>query len=632
MRRNQLRLVVLTGVLWLVAGIGVVWLQAAPLASWLDAQAEDAYFQLRGSRAPSGKVVLVALDEQSYARLPLSTTYWGGYYAEVVKRLASTGAQVIAFDVFFAPLPELDAGATETELELKSQEHAQYTTFGAAMAEARFVYDCPVLLASYLVDGRLNPPRNELIAGAGGGFETLGAVNLPTSESRDEVVREFGLWWPAADGTDRAILSLPYLAAYYAQGNKLGLSRYPKQEPRRLRINFAGPKGSMPRIPFTDLLFASPEELTELSTQWQDSIVFIGSTGLPEDIHLTPYSRAWWRPGSSPELMPGVELLANVAETVMGGSAIHEVAPGWIIGLGLPILLLSACVNIWFGVWARTGIDLLLACVVAGTGYVFFLQNYLLPAGTLLLALIIFSIAVRGARFALVEREHARLSDYFGRYTSPNALTRILNDQHRALLEGERCQVAVMFADIRGFTTMSEGREPQVVIRFLTRFQDQVAAVVAEYGGWIDKFLGDGALVLFGYPQRLPDAAQHATECGLAMIKAAGELQPLGGEGQLSIGVGLHFGPVVVGNVGSKTKLDFTTVGDTVNAAARVQDLCKKYQKPFLLTAAVVEQLDTHTLELESLGLAQIRGRSAVELYACHGYKPLKETDSAKTD
>ncbi|MBN2082533.1 adenylate/guanylate cyclase domain-containing protein [bacterium] len=615
MRRQRTRLLIAGVLLWLLTAASAPWWPALPGIAWLDGQLENAWFQLRGPRPTSGQVAIVAIDDASLAQLPAPTVYWGTYYAEAVRRLSRTGAEVIALDIYFAELPLLGGRATEAERQMKALEVQANTELGAALAEARFVNNCMVLLAAFIEDGRLKPPRQELIAGAGGGYDTLGAINLLTTTARDEVVREFALRWPAVEEGSPDVISLPYLAAHELcdpcreawYSSSYGL--------QTARINYAGPAGTIPRISLADVIRATPEELAELSAQWRGGLVFIGDTAMPQDTHVTPYSRPFLGGGEF-ERMPGVELLANVTDATLAGRQL-EPLPSWPLTILAAMMLLLSGLAIYLWPWlAGVLVDLGLAAGVASWGYYWFLGDTLVPVGALIALLIVHGALARLVRNVLLERERRRLAHYFSRYTSPQALKHVLDDEERRLLAGERCEVVVMFYDIRGFTTMSERAEPDAAIAFLTAFHDRMAGIIAAHGGWVDKFLGDGALVIFGFPISDPGAPLKAVGCAKQMIAAAADFTPLSGEGRVAIGVGLHFGPVVIGNVGSATKLDFTAIGDTVNTAARVQDLCKQHGRPLLMTGELAAYLGRDQ-RLVALGAAQVRGRSAVELYTC---------------
>jgi adenylate cyclase len=196
----------------------------------------------------------------------------------------------------------------------------------------------------------------------------------------------------------------------------------------------------------------------------------------------------------------------------------------------------------------------------------------------LLVATVLAAVVERSRRLALtratVERRQANLARYF----SPRVVERLARSDQP--FGGDRRQdVVVLFADIKGFTTLAEQQEPEEVMQLLRGFHARMEAVVFSHGGTLDKFIGDALLVTFGVPDLAPDDAVRALHCARAMLAEVArwnQERSSHGQDRIEVGIGLHHGPVVMGDIGSERSMAFTVVGDTVNTASRLQGLTRE--------------------------------------------------------
>ncbi len=186
--------------------------------------------------------------------------------------------------------------------------------------------------------------------------------------------------------------------------------------------------------------------------------------------------------------------------------------------------------------------------------------------------------AFNGMTESLREKEY--IKNTFERYVSKPLAQQILKHKSELHLGGEEKTVTVLFSDIRGFTSLSEGLTPPELVDFLNRYYSEVVNVVGKYNGMVDKFMGDAVMVLFGAPLPLGDEEMRAASCAIEMQQVATLLsEQLGAEGKaaLTIGVGIHTGRVVAGNIGSQNRMEYTVIGDNVNLASRLEGLNKLY-------------------------------------------------------
>ncbi|MDW8327210.1 MAG: adenylate/guanylate cyclase domain-containing protein [Anaerolineales bacterium] len=182
--------------------------------------------------------------------------------------------------------------------------------------------------------------------------------------------------------------------------------------------------------------------------------------------------------------------------------------------------------------------------------------------------------------------ERERLRDAIGRYLAPELAEEVM--KRGVQLGGQKVNATMLFADIRGFTTLSEKLAPEEVVDLLNRYFATVEPVIQAHGGWINKFGGDSLLAVFGAPVPHPDHARRAVNAALAMRAALRKFnreQAAKGEPEIQIGIGLHTGDVLAGNVGSPARMEYTVIGDVVNVASRIDGLNKDWGTDILVSA-----------------------------------------------
>jgi adenylate cyclase len=198
-----------------------------------------------------------------------------------------------------------------------------------------------------------------------------------------------------------------------------------------------------------------------------------------------------------------------------------------------------------------------------------------------------------------------RVTNLFGQHVSPQVVERLMTEGADAASDIRR--VAVMFVDFRSFTAGARSRSPQDVVDRLDGAFAILVEILDRHGGIVNKFLGDGFLALFGVPFEAPEAARHAVAAAREMLLAMGTINE-GSSWPLRIGIGVHFGEVVAGNIGSPRRKEYTVIGDTVNFAARLESLNKEFNSQLLISAAVRDALGEDGDDAVSLGEVAIRG------------------------
>ncbi len=207
-------------------------------------------------------------------------------------------------------------------------------------------------------------------------------------------------------------------------------------------------------------------------------------------------------------------------------------------------------------------------------------------------------------------------------YVSPAVAEGVVVSGEPLRLTGQRMEVVVLFADLRGFSTSALGLEPELVVDLLNTYLGVMVDVILRFSGTLDKFIGDGVMALFGAPAPLPDAAEKAVGCAVEMQEEIGRLnrqRHRDGEPHLHLGIGVSCGEAIVGNIGSPVRMDFTAIGETVNLASRLQDISRGGE--ILIGEGVHRQVRDH-FQIRALAPGVIKGiGSRVSIYVVEGYK-----------
>ena len=229
------------------------------------------------------------------------------------------------------------------------------------------------------------------------------------------------------------------------------------------------------------------------------------------------------------------------------------------------------------------------------------------------------------------ERARNNLSRYF----SPN-IVELLAAQDEPLGAGRRETVAVLFADIVAFTRMAEDMPPENVLALLREFHTRMTAEIFASGGMVDQYMGDGMIAVFGAPAASPNDAANALNCAERMLEALerwNREREGKGDARIDIGIGVNYGPVVLGDVGSEHSMSFTAIGDTVNTAARLQTLTRSLDTPLVVGDSVVQAVRASSPEIaaeqigrfEDRGEHNLRGRTSAVRIWTRKVKPISE-------
>ncbi|HKY33534.1 MAG TPA: adenylate/guanylate cyclase domain-containing protein [Candidatus Polarisedimenticolia bacterium] len=568
---------------------------AAQWAGWLELyelRTIDLMMRARGPAPADPRVAICDIDAAGvdhFGQWP-----WPRHLlARLVDRLAEGGASVIAFDVVFSEPSR--GGTAEDEALAAAVRRAGNVVLGYYFRREEGLGGDPSELLGTEVEQVIEPPGGYPIPEMGSVEPNIPLLAAAAASQgffsidpdADGVLRHYALvasfrqgWYPALAvravqrAAGRAPLSLtPYQGRL--PGLAIGGRPVPADELGRLWVNYRGPAGTFATVSALDVLEGrAPAGIV------QDRIVFIGAseTGIA-DLRATPLAG----------VVPGVEVHATVADNLLNDRFIHDSALHLSLSLAAALLLgplVAVMVPLFprsafgFGAAAVAAVGWLAAAWAAFSRLDAHLQ-VLSPflAGALAYA----GAAVYEAVF--VEAKARRIKKTFQQFVSAAVVEEMLRDPDKVTLGGERRDMTVMFADIRGFTSIAETLEPEQVVRLLNEFLTPMTRVVQEAGGTLDKYMGDALMAFFGAPVAQPDHAARACRAALAMReelirlnaswRTAGTL-PAGSSG-IGIGIGLNSGMMSVGNMGSDAVFDYTVIGDHVNLGSRLEGLNKIY-------------------------------------------------------
>lgn len=559
-------------------------LQFSAVGARIDFTLLDATMGLLRKHFPvavSNEVVVVGIDETSVATYPEPLTLWHRQLGDFLRAVAAGKAAAVGLDLV---LPDRSYNAV-----LPDGDEALMIGLLAAKKEI------PVVLARTVeASGKQRDlfRKFQLLAGAEG---TGLALFL---RDADLVVRRFD----ERIGENGA--PLPTLVGQ--------LSRQLGKDPQPGLIDFSrGP--AFDYIPLhTVLALFQAGDSAGLQRMFEGRPVLLGSVLPSSDAVLQPVNLASWEDNAN--LAPGVLIHAQALRNILNHGLIQDV-PAALVGAA--IFLASLC---WLAGLRPLPAAGILAAVALGAfvGSAWLLrQGWHLPLSGIFAAAGVGLIGPLAGDAWRKLKERLILKRSFSGSVSPVVMQEILSGQLSPGLGGERKYVCVLFADIRGFTTLSESLPPEAVIALLNRYFDRVVDQIHHQDGAVVCFMGDGIMAIFGAPKRLPNPCEAALAAAKGMQSEVVKLnESLVSEGvaPIQIGVGLHAGDAVIGQVGSSGRHDYTAIGDVTNVASRLEGLTKDVGFQIVCSKDVFEALESNG-DLTSVGSQAIKGHTPVLAY-----------------
>lgn len=537
----------------------------------LELDSVDARFGLRGTQPTPDDFVVVEIDAATFIALQKQWPFPRSLHAQVIDKLRAGRARAIAYDVQFSEPTEVKEDNALIE----------------AVARAG-----NVVLATTEVD---DAGRGNVFGGADLRPFNTRAANALLPPDPGSVMRRATF---SVDGLE----SLSVATAEVALNHQIP----PKPASDSQWIDFRGPPGTFRTVSFSDVLNG-----TVPTSTFRNRIVVVGpSAPSLHDVHATPTSRD--------ELMSGPELQANAIWTVVHGYPLKSASP-----------LLVALLIALFGFLAPVAslrlsfVTTILLPVTVGVAFTVatqlgFEQGTVVPFTYPMAALLLSTVGAVGTHYSVAAFERARTRDVFSRFVPEEVVKQVLARTDRDLrLGGVDVVGTIMFTDLRGFTSFSERLEAARVIDIVNVYLTEMSEAILAHGGTLVSYAGDGIMAVFGAPIDQPDHADRAVAAGEEMVSVrlprVNEFVSGRGYGDgFRMGIGIHSGPFIAGNIGSERRLEYTAIGDTVNAASRIEGLTKGTRHMLLFSDATRMLMTAPpTDDLVFFAEDKLRGREA---------------------
>lgn len=610
-----------------------------PFINHMDSLIYDAKVRLTMPQGVDQRVVILDIDEKSLAeqgRWP-----WGrDKLATLMNKLFDQyGIRLVGFDVVFAE-PDESSGLKSLE-SLAKKELKDVAGFQSSLRElrpqldrdARFAASLknrPVILGYYFsskeggvssgtapepvfpagtFSGRRigftqwisfggNLPEFQKAAAGAGHFNPLVDID-GISRRVPQLVEYDGKYYESLSlAMVRNLLGSPPITPGYPEnapgayasmewlelkGANGGAMRIPVDENAATLIPYRGYQGSFPYISITDVLNDKvPKE------RLAGRIAVVGTTapGLM-DLRATPVGAAY----------PGVEIHANLIAGMLDGAIKHK--PPYILGADVLLVLIAGSVMVFLlpmlSPLRATVVGVIVLLLLLSVNFSFWhVSNVVLPLANGMIAIVLLYAMNMSWGYFVESRTKRQLTGLFGQYVPPELVEEMSRDPENYSMAGRKAELTVLFSDIRGFTTISEGLEPNELATLMNQYLGAMTLVVRKHRGTLDKYIGDAIMAFWGAPVDDPEHAKNAVLTGLEMHVALRELNKdlvARGWPELKIGVGVNTGPMTVGDMGSPVRQSYTVMGDAVNLGSRLEGITKQYGVGFIVGESTRELL-----------------------------------------
>lgn len=540
-------------------GVGILTALATATTVFedLEFRVSDLWCSLRGRQAAPSKVVVVAIDEPSYRELGVKygPPWPRALHAKLLRKLKELGAKRVVFDILFVgegPDPEVDRELAAAFAGIDSVIGAELSLKTVSGQGGGYVIE------------ELEQPYEP--------FRKVATEALIGLREREGIIRNFPV--PRSDQEKR----FPFLAQAAAEFKS---SEEPGQPGPYDLIRYYGPGRALKPISYWEVV----SDDTPLRKQdFQDATVFVGllmrsdTGGSQKDSYISPYG---------PPMIFGLEVHATIFANLVNKSWISRPAPiverllQGVLASVATFGALSVTPIIFGGITAALALAWSLASFIAlGSGF------FLAGAPTVLMVIPIVLLSTSLHSYVSARRAEESLRSAFSLYVSPDMVPKLQAEGNALKLGGEKLWISAVFTDIQDFTSITEDMPAEKTSEMLNAYFTEVVDVVFKNKGTLVKFIGDAIFAIWGAPIKLPNHADLAIQAAREIQLAIERFNSSQRFPRLVTRIGVHTGPMLVGNLGSAKRFDYTAIGDSVNLASRIEGLNKYFGTTILLSEA----------------------------------------------
>ncbi len=626
------RFVLIAAACTLVMLVAVFWPQATILDR-MELRTVDWRFHLRGPLAPHPDIVLVTIDEASLDKVG-KWPWPRQLFARLTRQLTAARARAIVYDVFFIE-PEADPASDAAFVEAVASAGNVYLAGFAAGPEQEGDIDSDLSVRERASADQAEPLRRwawdeATVNRREGLLSWAGIYQVPdlTYPFAHLAQAARGLGYTClvqgADGIFRYTPPLGYfrhrlypslplavaaglLDARPRQisvnfGHNLRLDDQhivPLDRWGRMVINFAGRHKTYPHLPAWQILNET-KDTSQLELENKIIIVAITAEGL-HDVRASPFG----------SLLSGGEIQATILDNILTQRFLVSAPPEKMLlilpFIGLAIALIFALLP------TRQALLLALGVVAAYDWFsiwVFAHWGLIVPMFAPTLTGLVVILVLISYRLLLEERQRSQARETLSHFVPTQIVSQLMEDEAAQILQGQRRIVSCLFCDLRGFTAASEQLSPEATVNLLNRYFTLMYEVIWEFGGTLDKLMGDGLMAFFNAPLEQPDHARRAVQAAIEMqrrIEFNRAEWEFCGWGELAAGIGISTGQAVVGYITARDRMQYTAIGAQVNLAARLEELTRELDAKILISEDTW-QLVKDTVTTNDEGSVQVRG------------------------